>query len=217
MNEFFSLIILYILSYLLGSLPTAFLIGKIAKGIDIRTHGSGNVGATNAFRVLGKRWGVLSLVIDIVKGSLAVFVTKLFVSDSIYLSWILLGSGLMAFLGHLFPLWLRFKGGKGVAVAAGVFFFLLPIETGITLLFFIVIVSVTRYVSLGSILSAGVLPILIYFNISYFNKTWVTDYPYFIIACIISLGVIIMHSKNIKRLVEGSESKIFSSDKAIQK
>ncbi len=200
-------ILLFAMSYVLGSFPSAYLAGKLIKNIDIRDHGSGNVGATNVFRVLGKTWGIVTLSVDILKGSLAIILAKSILSvDHEYGSLILLACGLMAFLGHLFPVWLKFKGGKGVAVGAGVFLVLIPVEMGVILTFFVIVVALTRYVSLGSVLSALFLPLSVYLNP--LREQDSDLYPYLIAASVIALAVLVMHWGNIKRLVKGEEHKI---------
>ncbi len=200
----------YITSYLLGSLPTAYILGKLVKGIDIRQHGSGNIGATNVFRTLGTTWGIITFLIDFLKGTLAIFLSEVIMGQGDFnLSWILLGSGFFAFLGHLFPVWLKFKGGKGVATTAGVFIYLTPFELGLTLIIFLVIVGITRYVSLGSITSAIAFPVLLLINIR--QIPFEQQYPFIIVAFIFGILVVVMHTKNIKRLIIGTENKIFSS------
>ncbi|MDH5680165.1 MAG: glycerol-3-phosphate acyltransferase, partial [Spirochaetota bacterium] len=116
------IIIVITMSYFVGTIPTAYIFGKIVKGIDIREHGSGNVGATNVLRVLGKTWGIICLLFDIFKGALGPFLAALLLEDmESHKSWMLLASVAMVFFGHLFPVWLKFKGGKGAAVTAGSF------------------------------------------------------------------------------------------------
>ncbi|GMT48726.1 MAG: glycerol-3-phosphate acyltransferase [bacterium] len=211
----YEFILLLVMSYALGSFPSAYLAGKLIKNIDIREHGSGNVGATNVFRVLGKTWGIVTLAVDILKGSLAIILAKSILStDQEYGSWILLAFGLMAFLGHLFPVWLKFKGGKGVAVGAGVFLALIPVEMGFILTFFVLVVALTRYVSLGSVLSALFLPLSVYLNP--LREQDNDLYPYLIATSVIALAVLVMHWGNIKRLLRGEEHKISFRSKSKQ-
>ncbi len=208
-------ILLLTLSYGLGSFPSAYLAGRLVKNIDIRDHGSGNVGATNVFRVLGKTWGIVTLFVDILKGSLTIILAKAILPiDQEYGSWILLACGLIAFLGHIFPVWLKFKGGKGVAVGAGVFLVLIPVEMGVILTFFALVVGLTRYVSLGSVLSAFFLPFSVYLNP--LREQDNDLYPYLIAASVIALAVLIMHRDNIKRLLRGEEHKITFGSKSRQ-
>ena len=149
---FSNLLSAFLVAYLLGSIPTSFLMGKLVKGIDIRKHGSGNVGATNALRVLGTKIGVITLVIDIGKGFLAIIAGRMLIENATHL--LLIGCGLCAILGHIFTVFLKFKGGKGVATSAGVFIALTPLPVAIAFGVFLVTVAFSRYVSLGSILAA---------------------------------------------------------------
>ncbi len=200
---YYNLIAAFIISYILGSIPTSYLMGKIIKKIDIREFGSGNVGATNALRVLGTKFGIITLIIDIGKGILAVFLGKLIVSDPTNL--VLIAFGLFAILGHIFTIFLKFKGGKGVATAAGVFIALTPQAIGIALLAFIITVSISKYVSLGSIIGALVLfGMELYLNIT--NSFQNLELLIFI--SIITSFIIIRHKSNIKRIIAGNENKI---------
>ena len=194
--------LLLLLSYLIGSFPTSYLAGKIFKGIDIRNFGSGNVGATNAVRVLGAKIGVPVLLIDILKGFLLIFLVNHFYHpNSIYL----IGLGIAAILGHIFTIFLKFKGGKGVATSAGVFFALTPLALTIALVCFILVVIKTKYVSLGSILAAITLflsELIINFQNNFSNKYEL------ILTALIALTIIYTHRANIKRLRKGVENKI---------
>lgn len=201
MDNSFSLFLSYLLAYLLGSFPSAFLVGRLRFGIDIREHGSGNMGASNVFRVLGKKWGVITLVLDIAKGGLAVVLSKQLgiVSDGF-----LLFSGLFAFLGHVFPIWLKFKGGKGVAVASGVFLVLKTWETLLVLLFFLLVLRVSRYVSVASILSSWLFVLI--FTLNPLRKDM--ELAYILFSSFLALAILVSHRKNIKRLLEGKENRI---------
>ena len=149
---------LLVLAYLAGSVPTSFIIGKIFHGIDLREHGSGNLGATNAIRVLGAKWGLPVMVVDIAKG----FVPALWFSDlaSAGFGWTLAYGG-AAVLGHMFSVWVRFRGGKGIATSAGVFLALAPWAVLGGLVLWCAVTFATRYVSVGSIVTSAVLPGLI--------------------------------------------------------
>ena len=204
----FYLGLITIISYLCGSLPTAYIAGKLIKGIDIRQHGSGNVGATNVFRVLGTKWGIFVLVVDIVKGGLAVYIAQIiWLSTFPLASSVWLGSGVIAFLGHLFPVWLHFKGGKGVAVATGMFLVLKPLELGSAILFFLIVLFIGRYVSLASMLSGLFLTIMVYLNL--LAQPMSLLQPFLIVTPMIAILIIVMHRKNMKRLINGEENKIF--------
>lgn len=181
-------------NYLVGSIPSAYLIGRL-KGIDIKQHGSGNVGATNAFRVLGKGPGILVLIMDSLKGIIGVFLAR----EAGGL-WFVVPAAFMVMIGHSYSLFLKFKGGKGVATGTGIFLALAPLTVGIELIIFFVIVAISKYVSLGSIVVAATIPITMYF---------VGDpLPVRILGFLAAALVIYRHIPNIKRIVEGTENKI---------
>jgi len=195
------LLITIIISYLLGAIPTAFIMGKILKGIDIREHGSGNVGATNAFRVLGKKAGTVTFLIDVLKGALAVAVIPLLLfKDYNYREIINIVCCISVVGGHIWTVFLNFKGGKGVATSCGAFLSLTPLATGITVVVWIIVFYIFRYVSLGSIISALALPVLIIFV---YDST-----AYKIFACVLGAIVVLKHKSNIIRLMNGTEDKI---------
>jgi len=198
----FKFILFLGISYLLGSIPSGFLLGKIIKGIDLRKCGSGNVGFTNAFRYLGWRIGVFVLVFDVVKGFLpAYFFPQLIHLQSGWLSNNInsgLIFGITAIIGHIFTFFLKFKGGKGVATSIGVFLALTPIPLLITAIISLLLIFVTRFVSLGSIIGAIIFPILV---IIFQPK----DVTIFITSLIIGLVIVIRHRENIKRLLKGKE------------
>lgn len=191
-----------ILAYLLGSIPTSFLFGK-ARNIDLRQHGSGNVGATNALRILGVKTGIITLLIDIAKGFLAVHLTRIFLVGSTDLY--LIAVGLAAILGHIFTIFLNFKGGKGVATSAGVFLALAPLASAFAFLVFIIIVVLTKYVSLGSLLAA--LTLVVAELIININNDF-QHLPVLILAGLIGIFIFIRHRANISRIRQGKENKI---------
>ena len=177
--------------------------GKIVRKIDIRQYGSGNVGATNALRVLGTKIGIITLIIDIGKGILAVVIGKILVTEPSNL--LLIGFGLFAILGHIFTIFLKFKGGKGVATSAGVFIALIPVPVAITLVVFVVTVWLSKYVSLGSIIGALTLFLVeLYINI----QNDFSDLEILIFVFVIALFIIIRHKSNIKRIIAGNENRI---------
>lgn len=191
-----------ILSYLLGSIPTSYIIGKLWKGIDLRKHGSGNVGAANTFRVLGPIPGVTVLLVDVLKGLVTVLlVARLVVNGSISGEWIKVFCGLAAICGHIWTIFLKFKGGRGVATSIGVFFGLVWQAIGISLVVGLVVIVLSRRVSLGSISGALAFPFLV----AFLPFEW--PLPYFWLALLAALLVIIKHIPNIKRLIKGKENK----------
>ena len=197
-----------LLAYLLGSMPTGFVLAKLLKGIDIREHGSGNTGATNVFRVMGKGPGITALVIDLLKGVAAVLLMKWLVASQYGLvaapsvaDWLIVLSALLAVLGHSKSVWLGFSGGKSAATGLGVLLALAwPVGLGVAAVFG-VFLAITRTVSVGSIaaaLSAGVFMAL-------------TGQPlsYILLAAAGGLYVVLRHKSNIERLLKGTEPKTF--------
>jgi glycerol-3-phosphate acyltransferase PlsY len=190
-----------IITYLVGSIPTSYILTKKIKGVDIRDYGSGNVGATNALRVLGTKFGVLALLLDMAKGAVPVFLAKSLGMADIWL----IAIALTAIIGHIFTIFLKFKGGKGVATSAGVFIALTPGAVGFALLVFIITVWLTRYVSLGSILAALTLfisQLVINLRNNFAQKEILA------LIFVIALFIIIKHTANIKRLLAGNENKL---------
>ncbi len=190
----------FIISYLIGSIPTAFLFGKFLKNVDIRKEGSGNVGASNAFRVLGAKIGALVMAVDILKGFLPVRLAAAGMSGAQHESWLLL-IGSAAVLGHMFPVFLKFKGGKGVATTAGVFLAMAPAATGLCIIIWAGLVFVTKIASIGSIAAALALSPAIYYADG--GSVFLTS-----VSALIAVMVIAMHRKNIKNLIAGKELKI---------
>ena len=187
--------ILIVFAYLLGSVPVGVLLARI-KGTDPRKVGSGNIGATNVMRAAGKVTGALTLAGDILKGLLPVAVAFIMEEPVIVVA----AAGLAAFLGHLFPLFLGFKGGKGVATALGVYLRLDPFAVFITVIVFVLVLLKWRFVSLGSLVGVAAMPLLLYL----LNAP---DY-YVYLALIIGALIFIKHKDNIRRLLAGTENKI---------
>jgi glycerol-3-phosphate acyltransferase PlsY len=181
-------------AYLLGSIPTGLLLGN-ACGIDVRKEGSGNIGATNLYRTVGRKVGVMTLAGDCLKGMLPVLAVKYSSLPIEYAAWV----GLAAFCGHVFSVFLRFKGGKGVATALGVFLALSPLAVAVALGVFAVLMLVWRYVSLGSIGAAAVMPIAV----------WALGGGRVmgVVTMIVAVIVIFRHTENIRRLAAGTENK----------
>lgn len=198
------------IAYLLGSIPFGYLIVKLTRGADVRQTGSGGTGATNVSRRAGKLAGIATLLLDAVKGAAAVLVAAKwcdrFPPDWIAADWIVLGSAVAAIAGHIFPVWLRFRGGKGVATGAGVFLVLHPIAVLCAGVVFIIVVVLTRYVSLGSIIGAGVIPLAVWL-LHVFVRRDLGFAPMLIGTTVGALLIIFAHRGNIARLVNGTEPK----------
>lgn len=201
-------ILTIVVAYLLGSIPTGFLVGR-AKGIDIRTIGSGNIGATNVFRYFGKVAALLVLLADALKGFLAVLLAPRLAwfffgtpPDALNREWLEIVAGLAAVLGHNYTCWLRFKGGKGIATSAGVLVALVPYALLIILGVWILVLALTRFVSLASICASFTLPF----------ATWITGGSVTMIAITSAMTVLAIykHKPNIQRLLKGTESRILT-------
>lgn len=200
MQEF----LLIVVAYMIGSIPTAVWVSKFFFGIDIRDYGSGNAGATNTFRVLGTSWGSFVMVVDILKGVLASFLYLLlpyYLTNQLDRTNFMIGLGLAAVLGHIFPIWAGFKGGKGVATVFGMVIAIQPLVAISVVAVFLLVLYFTRFVSLSSILASLALPVLI---LVVFNEP---ELLYRIFAIAVALLVIVTHQKNIGRLLNGNESK----------
>jgi glycerol-3-phosphate acyltransferase PlsY len=186
-------------AYLLGSIPFGLLLAELFGGEDVRKAGSGNIGATNVARVVGPLAGILTLIFDMAKGIAAVWLAGRVSNDSA--TWMMIAA-VGVLIGHCFPVWLKFKGGKGVATALGVFLALCPLAAAGALLLFVLCVAYWRYVSLGSVAAAAAMPLLIYF-------LWAPRHAPPIIVdagtLAIALLVIYKHDGNLQRLVEGTE------------
>ena len=195
-----------IVGYLLGSIPTAVWIGRHFYQIDVREHGSKNAGATNTFRVLGKKPGIIVLVIDVVKGIIAsmfpIVFDNLFDISYAFLISLRLLSSIFSMIGHILPIFAQFKGGKGVATSLGVLIGLQPFAALLCFLAFLLIFIVSKYVSLGAIISAMIYP----FIVDYVDPT-VLFYE-MIFTVILSSAVVFTHRKNISRLIKGEENKM---------
>lgn len=189
-----NIIILVIISYLIGAIPFSLLIGKIFYKVDIREHGSGNVGTTNTFRILGKKAGVMVLVLDILKGALPVYIAMLMAVDMhIFIP------GLISAIGHVYPVFLKFRGGKAVATGSGAVLAYNPIVFIILVSAFLITLKLSKYVSLSSIVAA----------LTFIGVSLLLQDP-LIIAFAVILGVVIIirHISNIKRIINGTESRI---------
>lgn len=208
-------ILLIVSAYVIGSIPFSFLVVRMFAGADIRKHGSGNVGATNVMRNFGKWPGLLALVLDIAKGFLAIVVARRIVAQFITSFPVHLGdpsshsqpsfwiglAALVAVLGHIFPLWLKFRGGKGVATATGVFLAIDPRTILMSMIVFAIVILATRYVSLASMLAAAAIPLLMRFATN--QLFWIV-----IFSIVIAVIIILKHHSNIARLSRGEERKL---------
>ena len=201
MNEVF----LVIVAYLIGSIPTAVWTSKHFFGIDIRDYGSGNAGATNTYRVLGARWGTFVMIVDMLKALAAVKLAFLLPYEQhgeYYLMNMQLGLGLAAVLGHIFPVWAEFRGGKGVATLFGMVLGIQPNVAICCVGVFALVLYLTRWVSLSSILASIALPVLILFI---YNEP---EPLYRVFAITVALLVLLTHQKNIGRILKGSENRL---------
>lgn len=190
------LFIILLVAYLVGAIPCGLLLTRFFGGADIRNAGSGNIGATNVYRVAGKKLGILTLLGDALKGAIPVGFVKF---GLFFPEWAVAAVAVAAFLGHCYPIYLHFKGGKGVATALGIYLILSPLAVLIAFLLFAAILYQTRFVSLGSIAAATLLPFLVIF----INRS----HELLAASLVISILVILRHRANIRRLLDGTESR----------
>ena len=191
-----TLALILIASYLLGSIPNGLIMGKLLWKVDLRKVGSGNIGATNAWRSIGKGAGLLIFALDFLKGALSVYLAATFLQTPITM----IAAGLISILGHMFPVFLKFQGGKGVATGLGVVASLMPKVTLVVFLVWLIIVLLTRYVSLASIVAAALVPI----SAALFNYS----FEFIIFGLLAAVAITFKHKSNIKRLLAGNENKI---------
>ncbi|MEO7444189.1 MAG: glycerol-3-phosphate 1-O-acyltransferase PlsY [Ferruginibacter sp.] len=198
-------LLLIIMAYLIGSIPTALLISRKFFGIDIRDYGSGNMGATNTFRVLGSRYGTMVMIFDIMKGITAVALytfIPFYLRHELERTNFMIGLGLAAVMGHVLPVFANFRGGKGVATLFGMILAIQPIVAISCVGVFLFVLYLTRYVSLSSILGAIMLPICV---------LWIwneSEVLYRVFALLVAIMVVLTHQKNISRILRGVESRI---------
>lgn len=194
-------------AYLLGSIPFGYLIVRGTRGDDIRETGSGGTGATNVSRRAGKVAGIATLLLDAAKGAAAVLIARQVLMPSLDdLYWWVALAAVAVMLGHMFPVWLRFRGGKGVATGVGVFLVLAPIAVGLAVVIFLLIVWSTRYVSLGSIIAAATIPLFVWLQHLFFSPVGPLI-PTMTTAAAGAILIIFAHRANIRRLAQGTESK----------
>lgn len=196
-----------IIGYLFGSFPAGYFAGRIA-GIDIRSAGSGNIGATNVLRILGKRWGYAVFFVDAFKGFAAVRLTR-FLTDHLmpanrYAEYFAILAAVLCVVGHTFPIWLRFKGGKGVATSAGAIFGLMPLAAVTVFLIWVIVFEITRYVSVASIVASAFLPVTVALFIRW-NLVEGRGFLYF--SALMAILVVWRHRSNFSRLRSGTEQR----------
>jgi len=205
-----------VIAYLLGSMPFGYLIVRVTQGADVRDTGSGGTGATNVSRRAGKAAGVVTLVLDALKGAAAVTIAKVILGMPMFAEgghvgppllsgvsdtkWWVAAAAIAVIVGHIFPVWLRFRGGKGVATGVGVFVMLAPIAVAFAAVIFVLVVWRTRYVSLGSIVAAAVIPLFVLLQNS-------SGAPIAVTAFLGAALIVFAHRENIGRLMKGTESK----------
>lgn len=212
-----NLIFVGLLSYLVGSIPSSIIISKLVKGIDIRKHGSGNAGGTNVFRVMGWKWGVFTILLDTLKGAVAVIIVARLYLDSFPFANITpfddftlvqIICGIAAVVGHIWTVFAGFKGGKGIATALGFLLAIVTVDMLLALGIFFIVVYVSRYISLGSLSAAVSIPLIMVIRENVFG----VDIPGYhtILPFIIALSLLVFytHRANIVRLLNGSENKI---------
>jgi glycerol-3-phosphate acyltransferase PlsY len=207
-----SFIVVGITSYFLGSIPTGYLVGRLA-GIDIRSAGSGNIGATNVTRILGKKYGYPVFLVDFLKGFAAVtlsdLIAKYFVAGTSSLQVFELVAAVCSVLGHSFPIWLRFRGGKGVATSAGALFGLMPLAALIVAVVWVLTFQLTRYVSVASMTAAIALPIAVA-TIMHFQGT--SEWTFFYFSACMAAVIVLRHRSNLSRLMRGTEPRFTKSE-----
>lgn len=212
-----NLVIIVILSYLIGSIPTSILIARGVKGIDIRKHGSGNAGGTNVFRVLGWKYGVLTILLDATKGAIVVIlVSRLYLGNFPFpnatpfddFTLVQIIAGIAAVIGHIWTIFADFKGGKGIATSLGFLIAIITVDMLLALAVFFIVVTVSRYVSLGSIAAAISVPLILIVRENIFNVDIAGYHTILPFAVFLALLVLYTHRANIGRLLNGNESRI---------
>ncbi len=217
-----NLFFVIILSYLVGSIPTSILISKLVRGIDIRNYGSGNAGGSNVFRVLGWKWGILTILLDALKGAIAVILVARFYLDRFPFNnvtpfddftLVQIICGVAAVIGHVWTLFAGFKGGKGIATGLGVLIMIVTVDMALALGVFFLVVGFSRYISLGSLAAAVSVPLIMIIRENIFNvdiRGYHTILPF---AILLAVFVVYTHRANIERLLQGSERKVSFSKK----
>ncbi len=211
-----SFLIIFILSYLVGSFPTAILLGKILMKDDIRHYGSGNAGATNVFRVMGWKAALIVVLIDIGKGIAAVLLIPKIIWQPVPLDGVTVQilTGIAAIAGHIWTVFAGFRGGKGVGTAFGVLVALIPLSTLVAGIVWLILVLITRIVSVGSLVAGMLFPVFVLLEKHYFDTNVST--PLLAMAVLVALLIIITHRSNIKRLIKGQENRFGSKRNRFQ-
>lgn len=214
-----SLVTVLVLSYIVGSIPGSLWSSKLLYGIDVREHGSGNAGATNTFRVVGWQAGVVATIVDMGKGAFAAGVLPMITLFGPFPAFgisapgeaaviVSLLCGLAAVTGHMFPVFAKFRGGKGVNTAAGILLALTPLSTVLTMVVFVVTLATSRYVSLGSILASIAFPTIVAVRKYVFGAD--LSVSLLVFGVVIGLAIVVAHQSNIKRLLDGNENRVSS-------
>lgn len=196
------LLLVVIIAYLIGSIPFGYLVVRAKGGGDVRETGSGGTGATNVSRRAGKAAGVFTLILDALKGALAVIIAKSMMNAD-NTGWLIAAAAIAVIVGHIFPVWLAFRGGKGVATGVGVFLVLVPMAVLCAAVIFVAVVALTKYVSLGSILAAAAIPLFVWLFVLEVDLK-----PLLTAAVVGALLIVYAHRANIGRLLSGTESRI---------
>jgi glycerol-3-phosphate acyltransferase PlsY len=228
------IVAIVVFAYLLGSIPFGLIVAK-SQGVDLRAHGSGNIGATNVWRVMGKKWGLITFFADAAKGTIAVSLAfrlargwtlhemlphgheRILLLDAEHVGYAGIAAAIACILGHNFPIWLKFKGGKGVATSLGVLFGMMPLVSLIVLAIWAVVLKTSRYVSLASLIAAVSLPLVV-IALMIFGPAhgWaaVNSWAYFYFSVAAAFMVVRRHQPNIKRLVAGTELRMGAKKEA---
>ncbi len=208
-----NLVLIIALSYIIGSIPTSIIVGRLVKGIDIRNYGSGNPGGTNVIRVIGLGWGIFVILFDAFKGFFATsFIAKWLYQgnlvETLNFTSVQILAGCFAVIGHIWTVFAGFRGGKGVSTSAGMLLGIAPFDLLIAFVLFLVIVALTRYVSLGSIVSAISFPFIIILTEKFLKFQHRDFYTLLIFGSVIAILIVYRHKSNIKRLLAGNENKL---------
>ncbi len=212
-----NLFVIVILSYLVGSIPTSIIISKMVKGIDIRQHGSGNAGGSNVFRILGWKYGLTVILLDALKGVIAVLlISRLYLGDFPFsnatpfddFTLVQIIAGVFAVIGHIWTIFAGFKGGKGIATGLGILVSIVTVDMLLALVIFAIVVSVSKYISLGSLAAAVSVPLIMIVRENIFNVDISGYHTVLPLTIFLALLVMFTHKTNIRRLLQGNENKI---------